>query len=83
MLTCKEATQLISKSLDQRLIWRERFAVRVHLITCKYCKRFLKQLTVIRDAFSQITKLIEMDDSIQIPAETKTRISNSIESMNH
>jgi len=83
MLTCKEATRLISKSRDQRLIWRERFAVRVHLITCKYCKRFLKQLTVIRDAFSQITKLIEMDDSIQIPAETKTRISNSIESMNH
>ena len=83
MLTCKETTQLISKSLDRQLTWRERFTVRVHLITCKYCKRFLKQLTVIRDAFSQITKLIEMDDSIQIPAETKTRISNSIESMNH
>lgn len=82
MLTCKEATQLISKSLDHQLNWRERFKVRVHLITCKYCKRFLKQLTVLRDAFSQITKSIEMDDSIQIPAETKTRISNSIESMN-
>ena len=80
MLTCKETTQLISKSLDRQLTWRERFAVRVHLITCQYCKRFLKQLTVLRDAFSQITQSIETNDSIQLPAETKTRILHSIES---
>ena len=80
MLTCKEATQLISKSLDHQLNWRERFKVRVHLITCKYCKRFLKQLTVLRNAFGQVTQSIEANDNIQLPAETKTRIIDSIES---
>ena len=80
MLTCKETTQLISKSLDRPLRWRERFAVRVHLIMCKYCKRFFKQLMVIRSALKRMTQSIELDDSIRLPAETITRIQYSIES---
>ncbi len=80
MLTCKEATQLISKSLDRPLTRRERFAVRVHLLMCKYCKRFSQQLFVMRNALSRMTKAIEMNDDIRLPAETKTRIANSIQS---
>lgn len=80
MLTCKEATQLISKSLDRQLTRRERFAVRVHLLICKYCKRFAEQLLVVRQALSRMTGSIENDDLILLPAETKTRIANSIES---
>jgi len=80
MLTCKEATQLISKSLDRQLTRRERFAVCLHLMMCKYCKRFSQQLLVMRAALNRMTKLIENDDSILLPVETKTRISHSIES---
>ncbi|WP_020167739.1 MULTISPECIES: zf-HC2 domain-containing protein [Methylotenera] len=81
MLTCRETTQLISKSLDRQLSWRERFAVRLHLCICKYCKRFSQQLVVMRNALNRMTKSIEDDDSIQLPVETKTRIAHSIESV--
>lgn len=80
MLTCKQASQLISKSLDRELTWRERLAVRAHLLICKYCKRFSQQLIVMRVALSRMAKLVEMDDKIQLPTETKARITDSIES---
>lgn len=80
MLNCRETTQLISKSLDRHLTWRERFAVNLHLVICKYCKRFRQQLMVIQIALNRTTKSIETDHNIQLPATTKTRIANSIES---
>lgn len=81
MLNCRETTQLISKSLDRHLTWRERFAVNLHLIICKYCKRFSQQLVVMCAAFNHISKLIETDHNIQLPSATKTRITNAIESI--
>jgi hypothetical protein len=81
MLNCRETTQLISKSLDRHLTWRERFAVNLHLVICKYCKRFSQQLGVMRTAFNRIAKLVETDHNIQLPMATKTRIANSIESI--
>lgn len=80
MLNCSQTTQLISKSLDRQLTKRERFAVRLHLFICKHCKRFSQQLLLMRDALTRLTKQIEQDESIQLPAETKIRIAHSIES---
>lgn len=48
MLTCKQTSVLVSQSLDRRLTWRERLAVRVHLSICVYCRRFMLQLKLIR-----------------------------------
>ena len=81
MLNCRETTQLISKSLDRHLTWRERFAVNLHLVICKYCKRFSQQIVVMRTALNRISQLIENDHNIQLPAATKTRIASSIESI--
>lgn len=81
MLNCRETTQLISKSLDRHLTWRERFAVNLHLVICQYCKRFSQQLVMMRTALNRIVKLVESDHTIQLPAATKTRIANSIESI--
>ncbi|MES2636600.1 MAG: zf-HC2 domain-containing protein [Pseudomonadota bacterium] len=80
MLTCKQASQLISKSLDRELNWRERFALHLHVSMCKYCKRFSQQLLAMRIALKRMSKSIENDQNIQLPSETKSRITNSIES---
>ena len=81
MLDCKQASQLISKSLDRQLSWRERFAVRLHLLICKYCKRFSQQLETMRVALKRMTQSIENDSNIHLPSETKNRIAKSIESI--
>lgn len=80
MLSCKEASQIISQSLDRQLTMRERFALKLHLLICKYCKQFSQQLQTIRNALKIASTTIENDDTIKMPSETKKRLIQSIES---
>ena len=50
MLTCKEATRLVSQGLDRRLGFAERVALRVHLAICDGCTAFSKQAAFLRKA---------------------------------
>ena len=80
MLDCQQASQLISKSLDRQLSWRERFAVRLHMLFCQYCKRFNQQLITMRNALNRLSQSIENNADIRLPSETKNRIASAIES---
>lgn len=80
MLSCKDASQIISQSLDRQLTMRERFALKLHLLICKYCKQFSQQVQAIRVALKLATSAIENDDTIKMPSETKKRLLQSIES---
>ncbi len=82
MLTCKQASQLLSQSLDRQLSARERFALRLHLLICKYCKRFGEQIKLLRTAIKQLGERVEDDTGIQLPAEAKVRIADLIKSTN-
>lgn len=44
MLTCKDASQLMSQSFDRRLGLMERAGLRFHLLICKSCQLAYKQL---------------------------------------
>ena len=81
MLDCKQTSQLISQSLDRSLTLGERFALRLHLFVCKYCKQFSQHLQTIRVALKQMTSSIESNDSIEMPSAAKSRILQSIESI--
>ena len=81
MLTCKQASQLISQSLDKKLNWQERFALHLHLFICKYCLRFSQQLNTLRVALKRVSESVENDTNITLPSETKARIAKSIENM--
>ena len=80
MLSCKDASQIISQSLDRQLTVRERFALKLHLLICKYCKQFSQQIVAIRVALKLASSAIENDDSIKMPSEAKKRLLQSIES---
>ena len=49
-LSCKEATRLLSQSMDQKLTLAQRAALRVHLSACEACTRFGAQLQHLRAA---------------------------------
>jgi hypothetical protein len=53
MLSCKEATRLLSQAQDRRLSYGERIKLRLHLLACVACSRFSRQLAVLRDAVSR------------------------------
>jgi hypothetical protein len=48
--SCKAATRLQSEALDRKLPLRQRFGLRVHLMLCKWCRRYGKQIAFLREA---------------------------------
>ncbi len=80
MMKCKQASQLVSRALDGKLTMRERFALKFHLLICKYCSRFSQQLTTLSVVINNMGKSIEDDTSITLPTKTKNIITQSLES---
>jgi hypothetical protein len=54
MLSCKDVTRLISESMDRTLPVGTRIAVRIHLLVCRFCARYRRQLHLIRDTVQRI-----------------------------
>lgn len=50
MISCHDTTALISRSMDARLSWRERWAVAMHLAICSACRAFGEQVRFLREA---------------------------------
>ena len=50
MLNCKEVTRLVSESLDRKLPFHQRLGIRMHLLMCKLCSRYERQLMFLRKA---------------------------------
>ena len=55
MLSCRHVTRLISQSMDAKLRWPERWAMRMHLLYCVWCRRYAAQLQFLRQAARQIS----------------------------
>ena len=54
MLTCKDASQLMSQSLDRRLSLTDRMGLRIHLVICKSCQIAYRQLNFIHQFCKRI-----------------------------
>lgn len=54
MLSCKEASHLMSEALDRKLSWRESLGLKLHVSMCDGCANFQKQMSVIRHACKQM-----------------------------
>ena len=48
--TCKEASRLQSQALDGKLSLTQRIGMRIHLLLCKWCRRYGKQIGFLHDA---------------------------------
>jgi len=59
--TCKEVTHLVLQAEDQALPWRERLAVRLHLMACQACPRFVAQVRLMRKASQRWRDYSESD----------------------
>jgi hypothetical protein len=54
MLSCKEASRLVSQGLDRNLGFGERVMLRVHLTICDGCTNFKSQVEFLRRAVKQL-----------------------------
>jgi len=54
MLSCKEVSQLVSESVDRDLSFGERVGVGFHLWICHKCRKFVHNMTLIKNEFRQL-----------------------------
>jgi len=80
MITCKEATFLISKKQQDKLSLGEQLKLKMHLLMCKYCQRFLNQVSFITKGIKRMRKKIEKQSAgISLTAEQKERLRQKID----
>jgi hypothetical protein len=46
---CKETSKLVTLLADRPLSWKDRQAMRIHLLVCANCARFARQMQMIRE----------------------------------
>ncbi|PKO91906.1 MAG: hypothetical protein CVU15_09965 [Betaproteobacteria bacterium HGW-Betaproteobacteria-1] len=80
MLTCKQASELISQSLDRSLTRSERWSLRFHLLICVACARFNRQLASIQAVMNKWLSDTEQDEHLQLPLQAKLRMTQALES---
>lgn len=74
MLTCKQASRLVSQSLDRSLSWPEKLQLRFHLLICNACNNFKLQLEQLRSSVQRLKDVTENDQTIQLSADAKAKI---------
>jgi hypothetical protein len=79
MLNCKQTSLLVSQSLDRPLTWRERWAVRIHLLICVYCRRFKQQLKWIRGYMPRWQQQASERSDIVLPMAARERIAQQLD----
>jgi hypothetical protein len=83
MLSCKDVTQLISASMDTSLPIGKRIGMRLHLLICKFCSRYERQLLLIRETIRRFAATVEKPVGLSgetLSEEARERIRNSLRS---
>ena len=61
MLSCKEATRLMSAAQERKLGVSERLQLELHLVICKGCANYRKQMDFLRAACRRMVNGIKDD----------------------
>ncbi len=70
---------MVSESMDRKLPFQDRVLIRMHLLMCRYCSRFGKQMKVLRNvsrAHTEHSQEFEPYDVLR--DEVRTRIIDLI-----
>lgn len=75
MLNCKQVIELASDSLDREIPWHQRSLMKLHLLICKTCQRYLVQLQFMQKAAAEIDSHCR---HIVLSSVARKRIRNKI-----
>ena len=75
---CREATRLQSEALDRPLGLGQRIGLRIHLVLCKWCRRYGKQIAFLRSAAHRHEEQDECLPPQSLPPEARERIKRRL-----
>jgi hypothetical protein len=79
MLTCKDASRLISEGQERHLRLRERWGLRLHLWLCVNCRRFERQIHLLRRAVRRLAQQAEANmQGPDLSPEARERILTAL-----
>lgn len=79
MLSCRQASHLVSQSREQRLPLRQRLSLRLHLMLCGACRQFALQLKMLRRVARQYGARIENDEHLRLSKDARGRIAQAMQ----
>lgn len=77
-ISCKEATQMISRSMDLPLPMGKRILLKIHLIYCSICARYSRQLGLLRKILVRYRERQESNDDV-LSVDTKKNMQDLID----
>ncbi|MBI2379463.1 MAG: zf-HC2 domain-containing protein [Gammaproteobacteria bacterium] len=73
MLSCKEVTEHADEYLAQELPLSRRIGVGLHLMMCKHCRRYVKQLRWLIGAFGELPRQASDEEVSEVMSRVKGR----------
>ena len=78
--TCRQVSRLQSDALDQPLSLPKRFGLRLHLLVCKWCRRYGKQIRFLHQAVHEHPDELSQATPRTLSPEARERLKNSLRS---
>ena len=78
MPTCRQVSSLQSDGIDRQLPFLKRFGLRLHLLVCKWCRRYGKQIRLLREAAHQHPDELTEAASRELSREARDRLKRSL-----
>jgi hypothetical protein len=75
---CREASRLQSQSVDRPLTFLQRFGLRIHLLLCKWCRRYGKQIHFLRRAVHEHPDQVTAATASSLSPETRERLKRAL-----
>jgi hypothetical protein len=76
--SCRDASRLQSEALDQEISFSKRLGLRLHLLICKWCRRYGKQIRFLRDAAHDHPENLSEAVPQQLSPEARERIKRRL-----
>ena len=73
-ITCKEASRIISDGLEKDLPLIDRILVKIHLVMCKTCGYYKKQITAMKDLMGNCCDSDYLSYPDPLPKKTQEQI---------
>lgn len=83
MLSCKEASQLVSQSLDRPLSFGQRLSLRLHLLICKMCHQYAHQLRFLQRVARHLPEHLDESEAPRLSDAAKQRIRRKLDTEQH
>ncbi|MDA1274552.1 MAG: zf-HC2 domain-containing protein [Verrucomicrobia bacterium] len=79
MPSCKEISELVSASMDGNLPMRRRLSIRFHILMCSFCRRYEKQLLLLRIGTKHYAEPDENPVEASLSAAASERLKRALE----